>query len=346
MPDRPVLEFLVIGAQKGGTTTLWKMLRDHPGLWLPDAKEAPFFSHTEVYERGWASYAERLRVPAGQGRMRGTVTPHYMQGWRDASTAIVAARIARLLPEVRLVALLREPVARARSQHAMALARGQETREADRALRESLSLPLLREGRLAPGDTNTYVVQGEYGRIVGEYVSLLGPAAVHLELSDSLAEEPLGVVRRVLRFLDVDDGYEPADPFQRTFAGGRRPRSSEEDLVRLLRALDAARPASSKRAAACAWLAERSLDAQGLQEFEAVVGRYLDAPPERSYSERVGLEFTLRKIWNVVPSAPEPISEEVLAALAAHYAQDARALAAATGLTVPWSESRLPAGPV
>ena len=115
--------------------TLWKLLRDHPGLWLPDAKEAPFFSHTEVYERGWASYAERLRVPAGQGRMRGTVTPHYMQGWRDASTATVAARVAGLLPEVRLVALLREPVARARSQHAMAIARGQETREADRASR-------------------------------------------------------------------------------------------------------------------------------------------------------------------------------------------------------------------
>jgi hypothetical protein len=128
--------------------------------------------------------------------------------------------------------------------------------------------------------------------------------------------------------------------------GGRWPRSSEEDLVGLLRALDAARPASRKRAVAQAWLAERSLDAQGLQEFEAVIGRYLDAPPERSYAERVGLEFTLRKIWNVAPSGPEPISEEVRAALAAHYAQDARALAAATGLTAPWTESRLPAGPI
>jgi hypothetical protein len=153
-------------------------------------------------------------------------------------------------------------------------------------------------------------------------------------------------VRRVLRFLDVDDGYEPADPFQRTFAGGRRPRSSEEDLVRLLRALDGARPASGKRAAAEEWLAERSLDAQGLQEFEALIARYLDAPPERSYAERVALEFTLRKIWNVAPSAPEPISEEVRAALATHYAQDARALASATGLTAPWTESRLPAGPI
>src|SRR5271169_4480845 len=71
----PRMEFLVIGAQKAGTTTLWNLLRDHPGLWFPDAKEAPFFSHTDVFERGWASYLQRLGVPAGDGVLRGTITP-------------------------------------------------------------------------------------------------------------------------------------------------------------------------------------------------------------------------------------------------------------------------------
>ena len=71
MSTSPRMEFLVIGAQKAGTTTLWNLLRDHPRLWLPDAKEAPFFSHTEIYEAGWASYVERLGVPAGEGLLRG-----------------------------------------------------------------------------------------------------------------------------------------------------------------------------------------------------------------------------------------------------------------------------------
>lgn len=336
------MEFLVIGAQKAGTTTLWNLLRDHPQLWLPGAKEAPFFSHTEVYERGWASYLERLGVPTGEGVLRGTITPHYTQGWHDASTRTVAERIARRLPEVRLVALLRDPVARARSQHAMALARGREWREADRALSESLRPDELRQGRLAPDDTNTYVVQGEYGRILGEYLSFFPRAALHIELSEDLSRDPREVVRRVLRFLGASDDYEPAVPFQRWFAGGREPRVPDGDLVRLLQAIDAARReggAPAQLAAARAWVAEHSLDAQGLEEFERIMRRYLDASPERWYRERVGLEFTLRKIWNVVPSSPEPISDGVRAALAAHFAEDAPALLEATGLTAPWSAS-------
>ena len=355
------MEFLVIGAQKAGTTTLWNLLRDHPELWLPDAKEAPFFSHTDLYERGWESYAERLGVPAGEGVLRGTVTPHYMQGWHDAPTRTVAERIARTLPEVRLVVLLRDPVARARSQHAMAVARGRERREADRAMSESLRPQALREGRSAPEDTNTYVVQGEYGRILGEYLSFFPRSALHIELSDTLSEDPRGVLRRVLRFLGAREGYEPADPFGRSFAGGREPRVGEEDLTRLLVAIDAARgeeepaqpgsaqpgsaqpgsaqPGSAQLAAARAWVAERRIDARGLEEFERIVGRYLAATPERWYGERVGLEFTLRKTWNVIPSRPEPISDAVGAALGAHFAEDAPALAEATGLQLPWSAS-------
>jgi hypothetical protein len=212
------MEFLVIGAQKAGTTTLWNLLRDHPQLWFPDAKEAPFFSHTEVYERGWASYLARLRVPAGEGVLRGTITPHYMQGRGDAGTRLVAERISRLLPEVRIVALLRDPVERARSQHAMAIARGLEQRDAERALSESLRAHALRQGRLAPGDTNTYVAQGEYGRILGEYLSFFPREALHIELSDSLSSDPQGVVRRVLRFLGARDGYRPDAPDRRSFA--------------------------------------------------------------------------------------------------------------------------------
>ena len=48
----PALDFVVIGAQKGGTTTLFEHLRHHPGLCLPADKEAPFFNRPELYSRG------------------------------------------------------------------------------------------------------------------------------------------------------------------------------------------------------------------------------------------------------------------------------------------------------
>jgi hypothetical protein len=331
------LEFLVIGAQKAGTTTLWNLLRDHPQLWLPDAKEAPFFSHTEIYERGLASYLERLGVPEGDGVLCGTVTPHYMHGWRDAGTRTVAERVARLLPDVRLIALLRDPVARARSQHAMATARGYERRGVDRALRESLRPSAMTQGRLAPDATNSYVAQGEYGRILGDYLRHLPRSRLHLELSDSLACEPVEVVRRILSFLGVHDDYEPVAPFQRALVGGQEPRVSAADLTGLLRALDDARPSGSELAAVDAWKREHDLDELGSRELEQAMQRYLQASPERRYGERVGLEFVLRKVWNVIPSPPAPISEEVQTALRAHFAEDGCTLNAATGLSVPWN---------
>ena len=332
------LEFIVIGAQKAGTTTLWNLLRDHPQLWFPDAKEAPFFSHTEVYTRGWESYLQRLEAPIDSGVKRGTVTPHYMQGWRDADTRTVAQRIAGLLPDVQLIALLREPVERARSQHAMATARGHESRSVDRALSESLQPAALRSGRLAPDDTNSYVAQGEYGRILSEYLGRFARANLHVELSEGLAREPIELLRRVLRFLGVREDYVPADPFQRAFVGGYQPRVAPAELLELLRSIDAARRSGTETAAVRQWRSARSLDARGSEEFERIMGRYLRASSERWYGERVSLEFTLRKIWNVIPASPEPISDAVRASLQAHFARDAVTLREATGLRVPWDE--------
>jgi hypothetical protein len=333
------LEFIVIGAQKAGTTTLWQLLRDHPQLWLPETKEAPFFSHTEVYERGLRDYLSRLGAPSDGERLRGTVTPHYMHGWHDAGTRTVAERIARALPDVRLIALLRDPVARARSQHAMAIARGREHRSVDEAMSELLGAGALRAARRAPDDSNSYVVQGEYGRVLGEYLGCFPRAALHVELSDALACEPVAVVRRVLGFLGVREDYDPPDPFRRSFAGGRHPRVPDGDLLALLRDIDAA-PVSARLALVRGWIARRSLDEVGKEELEGIAQRYIDAPAEQRARERKGFEFTLRKIWNVVPSPPEPISDEVRNALETHYARDAEVLERAIGVLAPWSSLR------
>jgi hypothetical protein len=221
----------------------------------------------------------------------------------------------------------------------MATARGCEPRGVDLAMSTLLRPDSLRRGRLHPDATNSYVVQGEYGRILGEYLNWFSRSRLHVELSESLAREPVEVVGRVLGFLGVRDDYEPADPFQRTLVGGREPRASAEDLTRLLRAIDSARPSGGELLVARTWMTERSLDARGSEEFEQIVQRYLRAPPERWYGERAGLEFTLRKIWNVIPSPPDPISDDVRAALQAHFTEDAPALVAATGLTAPWCAS-------
>jgi hypothetical protein len=74
------LHFLVIGAAKSGTTTLFELLRQHPQLYLPPGKEDPFFSRATSFENGWDAYVRRSFAAAPAASLCGTATPEYMAG--------------------------------------------------------------------------------------------------------------------------------------------------------------------------------------------------------------------------------------------------------------------------
>src|SRR5262249_10341775 len=77
---KEVLDFIVIGAQKSGTTTLFEYMRRHPELCLPVAKEVPYFSNDTRYREEWTTYL-RKAFPFSDPECRwGTVTPQYMCG--------------------------------------------------------------------------------------------------------------------------------------------------------------------------------------------------------------------------------------------------------------------------
>jgi hypothetical protein len=75
-----VLDFIVIGAQKASTTTLFEHLRTHPELYLPPGKEQPYFSHDEIHEAGWAQFAASTFAGAPGDVLLGKATPWYMAG--------------------------------------------------------------------------------------------------------------------------------------------------------------------------------------------------------------------------------------------------------------------------
>lgn len=101
--------FLGLGAQKAGTTTLHGWLEQHPQLFLPACKEVHFFSL--YYFRGWSWYEQHFHPGLDAGLKCGEITPYYLFH-PEASE-----RIAAMLPEVRLIVLLRDPVDRAISQY-------------------------------------------------------------------------------------------------------------------------------------------------------------------------------------------------------------------------------------
>jgi hypothetical protein len=106
-------DFIVIGAMKSGTTTLYRWLESHPGTALPELKEPDFFCFDHNYRRGLEHYATHF-AGAPVDKVTGEASVKYMAP-RMADAA--AARIALHTPDTLLVALLRDPVERLRSEY-------------------------------------------------------------------------------------------------------------------------------------------------------------------------------------------------------------------------------------
>jgi Sulfotransferase domain len=195
----PVLDFVVIGAQKGGTTTLFEHLRGHPQLCLPADKEAPFFNRPELYSQGVEHlFSTYFPHPLPTGRLLGTVTPQYM------CISGCADRLADAFPACRLVAVLRDPVDRAYSHYRMAVRRGQETRSFDEAIAAMLAGPeALDAARASTALGETYVAWGEYGRVLGDYLDHFEVDDLLITYTSDLERDPARVITSILEFLGV-----------------------------------------------------------------------------------------------------------------------------------------------
>ena len=101
--------FLVIGAQRAGTTWLYECLREHPEIFLPETKELHYFDLN--HEKGDEWYFRHFE--GASEKAIGEITPNYYQ----YPGAIEKAHV--LLPEAKFIFILREPKARAISQFAL-----------------------------------------------------------------------------------------------------------------------------------------------------------------------------------------------------------------------------------
>ncbi|MFI5008676.1 MAG: sulfotransferase family protein [Solirubrobacterales bacterium] len=296
------LDFLVIGAQRSGTTSLWRHLASHPEIYVPPSKEAPFFSHDEPFARGLEWYLGEFFAEAHPAQRWGTVSPHYMMGSPGVDVGEVARRIHSLLPQVKLIAVLRDPIERAQSHHRMVLHRGRETRDFDTAARELLVPEMLERARREPPLVQPYFVQGEYGRILGNYLALFGREQLHVLLTSDLRDDPGEAMRAIFAFLGVDERHEPPEPMKRHHRGGRA----------------------------------RRLDADAEQALKDHLAREVWPQMAHPAQQQRAFNFWFMQ-WNVIPEERlAPLDPELRAQLQDHYARDAELLESLTGLTVPW----------
>ncbi len=186
MPD-----FLVIGAQKSGTSSLCDVLGRHPQIFMTDPKEPYFFSHPEVWARGLEWYRD-LFAGAGAARAAGegstTYTQHHLHP--DAP-----ARVIEHLPDARLIFIARDPLERMRS-HWMHLR--------SRAGRESR--PFTEAVRSRP----EYVDNSRYDHQLSFYRDHYGPDRLLVLLFEDYRRAPDATVRRCLEFIGADPDVVPA----------------------------------------------------------------------------------------------------------------------------------------
>jgi sulfotransferase family protein len=219
---RRVPDFFIVGHPKCGTTALHEMLKRHPQIFMPEPKEPRFLASdlrdrftipaTETIPRTLEEYLNLFERARPEQRA-GEASPTYL------SSRTAAAMIAELQPKARIIALLREPASFLHSLHLQFIQTHVET---ERNLRKALALEQpRREGKRIPARSHRpqVLLYSEHVRYVEQlrrFHELFPADQVLVLIYDDFRNDNEATVRKVLRFLDVDEdapiGLRDANP--------------------------------------------------------------------------------------------------------------------------------------
>jgi hypothetical protein len=202
-PQQRVPDFFIVGHHKSGTTALYEMLRRHPQIYMPDVKEPRWFADDLRFQfepdpsknhlpKTYEEYLSLFAAARPEQRV-GEASPSYLK----SQTA--AQAIARVQPAARIIAILREPASFVRSLQMQLL---QEHVETETDLRSAVEHEQVNhDGRqvLRYSDHIHYVEQ------LRRYHAVFAPEQVLVLIYDDFRSDNEATVRRVLRFLEVDE---------------------------------------------------------------------------------------------------------------------------------------------
>lgn len=266
---------IMIGTAKAGTTSLHSYLDQHPDMFLSEDKELRYFCDPDCAE--WLPlYRERFPVDAP---IRGESTTLYT---RSPAIPGVAERMAALVPDARLVYLVRDPVARALASW----------REERHHLTEMRSAP---EAFAHPEDpTNPYVAASRYAEQLELFLAHY-PADRILVLDQAeLAASADTVVRRVVDFLglppaDIDTGTRLNEGTTKLEYGGLGQRVRESAPARAVRRMPA--PVRDALTAPARRFLRRPIETPDLPEELMERMRAVLAPDAARLRELTGMTF-------------------------------------------------------
>jgi hypothetical protein len=232
---RPMPDFLVLGTKRGGSTSAWRYLRQHPQVmpmvaaWENLKSPHYFYWH---YGRGRAWYRGHFPSRPARGLaarraggpvVTGEASPYYL------FNQYVPQRAARDMPDGKFVVLLRDPVKRAYSHYWERVDNGIEPLTFEQALAaepsrlegeaEKMAAEPLYYSR--PHDWYTYRERGVYAPQLRRWFEAVGRERVLVQVSEDLYRDPQGTMDTIFDFLGIArwevprftrHNYRPADP--------------------------------------------------------------------------------------------------------------------------------------
>ncbi|NEP85829.1 MAG: sulfotransferase [Okeania sp. SIO2C2] len=198
--------FLIIGVQKAGTTSVYGYLKEHPQVYMSPIKETNFFATdwenntekkpdtgTRKRINSWERYCE-LFMNVKDEIAIGEASPNYLVNYKTSSEMI-----QRYVPDVKMIAILRNPVDRAYSDYLMHLRDGINVGKV-RSLSEQVKFR---------ADSSSTIKKGLYYSPIKHYFDSFDREKLKIILHDDLTKDSLKVMQEIYRFIGVDDTFNP-----------------------------------------------------------------------------------------------------------------------------------------
>lgn len=203
--------FLIIGAAKAGTTSLYQYLQQHPDVFLSTPKEPRFFAleGRELNYQGPIQIINHRSVTRWEDYQALFDGSQGKKAVGEASTVYLyepqaAERIQHYLGQPKIVAILRNPVSRAYSSYLHLVRDGQETLSFEAALQaENTRI----EQNWPP--LWHYQRRGFYGQQLKPYFERFSDSHIKVFLFEDLVNSPQTLMRELFEFLEIDSRFEP-----------------------------------------------------------------------------------------------------------------------------------------
>ncbi|MGK7921731.1 MAG: tetratricopeptide repeat protein [Trichodesmium sp.] len=199
--------FIIIGAQKSGTTSLENYIAQHPQV-IPAIKKETHFWYRD-FDKGINWYLAHFPpIPKSENFITGEATPNYLENYQAAE------RIYNVFPEVKLLVILRNPVDRTFSQYNHWVRLNWEERSFETAINSELEI-LRKNSEKPQGDKNywqqpgNYIGRGIYVEFINKWLAVFPREKMLILKGEDLYQKPVETMKQVWKFLGLSEHQLP-----------------------------------------------------------------------------------------------------------------------------------------